>query len=102
MATKIAKVREAVMLKRGRRYRHKGVTYFRNVPQVVDDETSDYLIEDTGFFRKVRLDARGKAIIPKARVRRGRNKRARIHAAGAPELADSGMDSPNTEGAEGV
>ena len=100
MATK-ATQREAVMLKRGRRYRHKGVTYFRNVPRIVDDETSEYLIEDTGFFRRVRLDSKGKAIMPKARVRRARGRRSRIHGADIPELADSG-DSPNTEGAEGV
>ena len=102
MATKVTKEREAVMLKRGRRYRHKGITYFRNVPKIVDDETTEYLVEDTGFFRKVRLDARGKAILPKARVRRSRGRRSRIHASDVPELADSGITSPNTEGAEEI
>ena len=106
MATKVT--REAVMLKRGRRYRHKGITYFRNVPKIVDDETSEYLIEDTGFFRRVRLDSRGKAIFPKARVRRSRGRRSRIHGADVPALMDSGDpgdtgdDAPQTEGAEEV
>ncbi len=101
MATKVRE-REAVMLKRGRRYRHKGITYYRNVPRIVDEETSEYLIEDTGFFRKVKLDARGRAIIPKARVRRSRGRRSRIHSQGVPALADTGVAQPDTEGAEGV
>lgn len=103
MATKAT--REAVMLKRGRRYRHKGITYYRNVPKIVDEETEEYLVEDTGFFRKVRLDARGKAILPKARVRRSRGRRSRIHGGEVndiPALADTGVEQPNTEGAEGV
>jgi hypothetical protein len=89
------------MLRRGRRYRHNGITYYRNVPKIVDAETEEYLVEDTGFFRKVRLDARGKAIIPKARVKRGRGRRSRIHSAEIPELADTG-EQPNTEGAEEI
>lgn len=102
MATTAVKSREAVMLRRGRRYRHKGITYYRNVPKIVDAETEEYLVEDTGFFRKVRLDARGRAIIPKARVKRGRGRRARIHSQEIPELADTGVEQPNTGGAEEV
>jgi hypothetical protein len=94
------KTREAVMLKRGRRYRHKGITYYRNVPKIVDEETEEYLVEDTGFFRKVRLDARGRAIMPKPKVRRRRG-RSRIHGDTIPALADTG-DEPNTGGAEEV
>ncbi len=101
MATKATTQREAVLLKRGIRYRHKGVIYFRGVPKIVDDETSDYLVEDTGFFRRVRLDARGRAILPKAKVRRHRGRRSRIHGGDVPALADTG-EAPNTEGAEGV
>lgn len=101
MATKAVASREAVMLKRGIRYRHKGVMFYRGVPKIVDEETEEYLVEDTGFFRKVRLDARGRAILPKAKVRRHRGRRSRIHGADVPALADTG-DEPNTEGAEGV
>lgn len=104
MAAKTAKAREAVMLTRGRRYRHEGVTYFRNVPKVVDEETSDYLVDDTGFFRMVKLDAKGRPILPKPKAKRGRSRaRSRIHGGDGPALADTAAgDAPNTEGAEGV
>ena len=101
-----AKTKEAIMLNRGRRYRHDGVTYFRNVPKVVDAETAAYLVDDTGFFRMVRLDAKGKPVMPKPKVKRGRARgRSRIHGGDAPALADTGDENagdPNTEGAQGV
>lgn len=98
-----AKTREAVMLTRGRRYRHDGVTYFRNVPKVVDEETADYLVDDTGFFRTVKLDGKGKPVLPKPKARRGRARgRSRIHSNGPPLADTGGGDAPNTEGAEGV
>ncbi len=95
------------MLNRGRRYRHDKVTYFRNVPKIVDEETAAYLVDDTGFFRMVRVGADGKAILPKVKAKRGRGRRrSRIHTGDGPALADTGGTSdsadPNTEGAQGV
>ncbi len=103
-----AKTREAVMLIRGRRYRHEKFTYYRNVPKVVTEEIAAYLVDDTGFFRTVRIDARGKPIMPKVQARRVRGRsRGRIHTGSEPALADTG-DAQNTEsvadteGAQGV
>ncbi len=98
-----AKTKSAIMLNRGRRYRHEGVTYFRNVPKVVDEETAVYLVDDTGFFRNVKVDRQGKAIAPKVVGRRGRARgRSRIHGGGGePALTDTG-DEPNREGAAEV
>lgn len=102
MAAKAAKTKNAVMLTRGRRYRIDKKTYFRNVPVVVDEETAEYLVDDTGFFRRVKIDAKGRPIMPTPKVRRGR-RRSRIHTGGdGPALADTGDDAPNTAGAEGV
>ncbi len=90
-----AKTKGAIMLNRGRRYRHEGVTYFRNVPKVVDEGTAQYLVDDTGFFRNVRVDAQGKAVLPKVQARRGRARgRSRIHSGDGPALADT-SDGPN-------
>ncbi len=100
-----AKTRAAIMLNRGRRYRHDSVTYFRNVPKVVDEEVAQYLVDETGFFRNVRIDAQGRPITPKVVGRRGRQRgrRSRIHSGdrGEPDLADTG-DAPNTAGAAEV
>ncbi len=108
MAAKtVVKTRSAVMLNRGRRYRHEKTTYFRNVPVVVDEETAAYLVDDTGFFRMVQIGANGKAILPKVKAKRSRSgRRNRIHTGDGPALADTGDSAAgsgaNTEGAQGV
>ena len=102
--TTVAKTREAVMLNRGRRYRHGNTTYFRNVPVIVSEEVAAYLVDDTGFFRMVRVGPDGKAILPKVKAKRGRaRRRSRIHTGDGPALADTGdAGGANTEGAQGV
>ena len=105
-----AQTRFGVVLVRGRRYRAYGVVHMRNQPKVVDREQRDYLVEETGFFRDIALDANGRPMQPKARRSRRRRGRSRI-IGGESDLMDTGQkfvtqdgddEAPDSEGAIGV
>lgn len=83
--------RFGIVLRRGARYRHADTVYLRGVPAVVTQDVRDYLVEETGFFRDVELDAKGRPVPPKTVMKRGRRGRARfVRNDRAPALVDTG------------
>ncbi len=107
---KRAKNRIAVMLVRGNRYRHKGFIFNRGVPKIVSLAEAQYLVEQTGWFRQLKIDPKsGKPIMPRPKRKkkqRGRG-RARIIGNESDELLYDQEDEqyviePDTEGEEGV
>lgn len=97
-----------VVLRRGMRYRFRKTLYLRNVPKLVDREIRDYLVDDTGFFADILLDAKGKPVkrVKKApKRRRTSKKRVQVHGMD-PDLMDTGAAQAvaaipaDTEGAQ--
>lgn len=84
-----------VVLRRGMRYRFRNVVYKRNDPKLVSKEVRDHLVDDSGFFVDILLDAKGKAVRPKKKAQRARragsSNRLRVHSGKkAVPLMDTG------------